>query len=79
MAMRTVSSVLKRASMNISASEITPKNVSRAIEARTALEKRGGSEGNEVTRPCILPAKLQARRPTYAHCSVKARVVKHHA
>jgi hypothetical protein len=60
MAMRTVSSVLKRASMNINASEITPKNVSRAIGLGPRLKKRGGSEGNEVTRPCILPAEKQA-------------------
>jgi len=51
---------LKRASMNINASEITPKNVSRAIGLGPRLKKRGGSEGNEVTRPCILPAEKQA-------------------
>ena len=33
--------------------EITPKNVRRAIGLGPRLKKRGGSEGSDVTLPCI--------------------------
>jgi len=42
--------------MNITASEITPKKVSLAIELGPRLKKRGGSEGSDVTLPCIQPS-----------------------
>ena len=68
--------------MNINASEITPKNVSRAIGLGPRLKKRGGSEGREVTLPCMAcmaradQINIERESTADAHRE-KAQVAKH--